>query len=906
MADLDRQNRSPKVERLPDLRLRVTRLLDVLNNVPKTPAGIAAAGMWLPWATADEEFTSCRLISQNVSGQEGLFREPCEEPPKLVRIFEEIPANDRVQVGEPGVSFDQYGRKTVAIDYVQFSAGTTVYTPMVGTTAAPSPFTDCIMQKVEATDDGTLIRSREFFIDAGQLSDNEILRFNGKLKIRELTYLNQVPPTPSGYTLITRSTEFIAGLPVYKYGFANGATASGNGGTIADQTEYKISPDGGTTGVTVRTIQYVSDPSISSNPIPTPSGFTLIEIGYEDDSGFRLWTGKYAKGAGTIDSKVDTREGGKLIIYSITAIAVAPSTPAATIGGTVTLISANTRNGTDAANGTVVYDYVWAEGLGEISSETAYGQSSDEGTTGATVTTIKYLSALATAANPITPPASTVLIRVDYTMQDGYKIWTAIYAKGTGEVARDITYQQTSDGGTNGATLTTITHLTASTVSANPTSAPAGSTLIKLDHREADGWRIWTVAYGQGTGTVLSDVQTREGGKLILYRIIALGAAPSAPAATIGGTVTQIDAETRQSDGFAIYDYRWAEGLGEISRDIVYEQSIDQGTIGVTRTTIRYLSAVATVVNPITPPASTEEIQTTWQMQDGYKLWTSIYAAGVGLVLDLTDIQILGALVVYRRVALGSAPSAPAATIGGTVTLFETNVRKDNGYEVYDYRWAEGDGQSGIETRGEPDGALLYSVTTLNAGASTPAYPGSGTAYMISLEQVPQSGHFRNQAIYKKPPATQTRNQTIEWQKPGLASFTGTQLTLSPPATRTLLAEVEVTYSTSQLTTVPWEVEAYASFVFSYVTSALVGGAPSQTVSGQKGLAGYLSGATSVSGTNANYNGILCDSYSAVLVSSIPSSRPTGVTVLRVDNEPYLTATDGTVVWRRTKVSYDF
>jgi hypothetical protein len=111
-----------------------------------------------------------------------------------------------------------------------------------------------------------------------------------------------------------------------------------------------------------------------------------------------------------------------------------------------------------------------------------------------------------------------------------------------------------------------------------------------------------------------------------------------------------------------------------------------------------------------------------------------------------------------------------------------------------------------------------------------------------------------------------------------------------------------VTYSTTQDTTTPWEVEAYASLVETF-TPTDTGIAQSR----QRGLGGYLAGSSSISGTNSNYNGVLCDSWSAVLVSSIPSSRPTGATVLRVDNDPYITATDGTtVVYRITKVSYTF
>ena len=122
-----------------------------------------------------------------------------------------------------------------------------------------------------------------------------------------------------------------------------------------------MSPDQGTTGVTVKSITWLTDLTVSSNPIPSPgAGYQLIESDYDDRDGYRVWTAKFAKGYWRHFVDVDTRDGGKLIVYSKTSINAVPPTPSATIGGTVTLISAKVRSGTDAANGTIIYDYTWA------------------------------------------------------------------------------------------------------------------------------------------------------------------------------------------------------------------------------------------------------------------------------------------------------------------------------------------------------------------------------------------------------------------------------------------------------------------------------------------------------------------------------------------------------------------
>jgi hypothetical protein len=74
----------------------------------------------------------------------------------------------------------------------------------------------------------------------------------------------------------------------------------------------------------------------------------------------------------------------------------------------------------------------------------------------------------------------------------------------------------------------------------------------------------------------------------------------------------------------------------------------------------------------------------------------------------------------------------------------------------------------------------------------------------------------------------------------------------------------------------------------------------------QKVMSFYVASSDTVTGTDDTYNGVACDSYSATITASSPTSLPTGATVLDVDHDVYLTAIDGTVVYRRTKVSYTF
>lgn len=649
--NLDLNNRSPKLELLPDRRQRVTTIADVLNNIPKTPAGLVEAGLWEAWGTSHPEYPTCRLIHQDITGQAGEFRAPNQEPPQLVRIYEEIDATAETAVGRTDVTFDQYGIQTITNEAIQFSAGTSIYAvPGYSTAIAPNGQL-CVLKIETRTNDGTLQRIKREYCDHGELSDNTEIKFDGRLLLRTIASLNEIPATPAGYTLITRSTEFINGLPVYRYGFAagGGGGGTGTGGEISRSIEYLLSPDQGTTGVTKTTIRYLTDPSVAANPITGPVGSQLISVDHSDQDGYRIWTAVYAAGTGTVTYDIDIREGGKLYVYKKTAINGAPSAPAASIGGTVTLISQNVRNGSDPTSGTVVYDYEWAEGIGTISTDTAYSQSVTTGTAGLTTVTTRALTALG-ASNPVTSPG-------------------------------------------------------------------AGFILVSFSSNAQDGYLLWNVIYAKGTGTVTTDVDTKDGGKLIVYRTVALGTAPSTPAATIGGTVTLISTDVRVDSGYTIYNYQWAEGLGEVSRDIDYSQSIDQGTTGVTKTVIKYLVAIGASIQPTSLSGSTLASKD-YAEQDGYGVWTTTWAKGLGAVS--TDVRYLnwGKLVIYSITSLGNAPVTPSPTIGGTVTLIESDLRLADGYAIYEYKWAEGYGVIDIQTSPREGGLRVETWTSINAGTA--------------------------------------------------------------------------------------------------------------------------------------------------------------------------------------------
>lgn len=248
---------------------------------------------------------------------------------------------------------------------------------------------------------------------------------------------------------------------------------------------------------------------------------------------------------------------------------------------------------------------------------------------------------------PATPSGYT-LVTSSAKNVNGLPVYTYTFAKGEGRISTDVSYKQ------NGKLkITTIKYLN------TDDGAALSGILINDDLTQQDGYTLYTKAYAEvvSDGIVSSSVEIKNNGKLVLYRIVRLGSAPSTPSATIGGTVVSISTDTRLEDFFTLYDYRWAEGEGEIDSSISYRNQ--------------------------------------------------------------------GKLVIYRKTSLGTAPSAPSATISGTVVLVQDDSRESDGITIYDRTWAEGRGVVSKRLQPLQDGLRLETWVSLggayDAGFMLPA-----------------------------------------------------------------------------------------------------------------------------------------------------------------------------------------
>lgn len=217
------------MSRLPDSRLRVERTADVQNWAIFTPAEVNAE-VWLPWGTQDITYTNTRLVKQDVTGQHpaggGMRADPTmpptRHPPLLHRVYEEIDSSLETSVGNADVEISPDGIYTIKQDFIQFSTGTAVY-GVPGTTLAPAPWTTCVLKSEQRTDDGTLRNIKRLYISKGLIHQDDEIKNLGALLIRTLVYVNQVPPTPAGFTVIRQNVQYPGGNPVYTYTFARGA-----------------------------------------------------------------------------------------------------------------------------------------------------------------------------------------------------------------------------------------------------------------------------------------------------------------------------------------------------------------------------------------------------------------------------------------------------------------------------------------------------------------------------------------------------------------------------------------------------------------------------------------------------------------------------------------------------------
>jgi len=825
-------------------------------NASQVDATSLLAYVWLAWGTADVEFTDCRLVKQDIPrGQNGLpFESPNLQPPRLERVYEQISATAEQQVGNTDISIGQDNLVTASNTFLQFATAPATY-GHIGVDSITAGTTLCILKSDERTDDGTLRTIKRTYISAGQISQTDETKNGGKLLIRSIKSVYTVPATPSGYTLIRQDVQYISGLPVYDYTFANGSGEISRDSTTTQGGPYSVdgavpSIDG--PGATVWTIRHLTASSVSANPTSAPlEGAVCVSLEKSDQDGYRIWTARWALGYGLVVSDVSIKNGGKLYLYHRVFLGSQsePSfAPSASIGGTVTLVDKNLRY----ESGYSVYDWTWAEGVGEISLETSYQQSSNEGTTGVTRVTIRQLTAGTQATRLPATLSGYVNIGQEYSDQDGYRIWTTIWAK--------------------------------------------------------------------GTGTVSQRDDTRNNGALLLRTLVALGSAPATPSG-----YTLVNADIRADSGHTVYTSTFAQGSGEIGRTVDYLQSSDQGTTGVTRTVIRYLTSPSVTSDP-TSLSGSVKIGEDIAEQDGHRVWTVTYANGTGTVISTVRTENYGKMVRYRIVALGSAPSAPSNTIGGTVTLIESAARADSGYVVYDYAWAEGCGVVRKAVQHLDGGLRIETWVSLGVSYDSSYMLPAGILKLMDEECIEGVRQWSVSCIQTSAGGNPTVGTALTYEikhpftYPGRAKAVTIDVNgknnydvyKSPAVTTPISAVVKVSYQSSSaiptLTYTLWAPTTWATIFAKYWSWSSY---PKGIIESLPGYRSVSETAITFNGTTSGYNeacmgdrvyGIGSGTPYSLQVVGGPSAPDGNTYTLSVDLSPAFVGYDGTQYYRLTVV----
>jgi len=837
--------RKPDIDVLPDGRIRITRYVAAGHGDRDNGEVTEAIG------TQDSGLTTALLVKRNMGVEGG--------KPAIIKIYEVRSASAETQVGLPDVSYGDNGLRTVVQDFVQMSTGT--YTPgTVGTSTAPTDG-GCVLQQEQMQDDGTTRQIRRVYISKGLISQSDETKNNGALLLKTLVYLNDAPDPnpPSGYTLVSTQVASPNGLETTTYTFARGT------GKISQDDETKNNG-----ALLIRTIRQLSLPAVTTNPISTPSGYTLVSENYAEQDGYKIWSAAYAKGTGQISQDDETKNNGALLVRSIRYLSIpsVSSNPIGTPAG-YTLTSQSYAD----QDGHRVWTASYANGTGQISQD---DETKNNGSL--LVRSIRYLSTPSVYSNPITTPSGYTLVSQNYADQDGYRIWTASYAKGTGQLNLDTRFSQSTDGGTTGVTVYSISYLSVPSVSSNPITTPASTVKIVENYQDQDGYRIWNATYAKGVGVINVSTDTRSGGKLIAYHKVGLGSVPSTPSATIGGTVSLISSDSRNADGYVVYDYRWVEAYGVIHK---VTRDVGNGLRMETWTSFGQTSYDSGYMQPVGVLMSRD-----FELNDGYVTW----------------------VVVCMQNSAGQSPASSGTVIGldfiNPGSVWYTSVPA--------IQFTEGGGSGAAAT------AILSGVTFGYVTGATLTYAGSGYTSLPTVSVYPYDSTaptflaiISNNLVRRDKYYNFTypgRAQVVSITNPNDGSYINVDSQLSPPIESLVLGTEEITYyaNDAYLSNLPypvWNPKEWATLFAQFIDGSLRG------VSRVEGLRGYrtIGGVSTASTTGGSYigarsilgqpMGIGTTGYLKIFGG--PDSPDNNTYVLDVQSDLAFTTYDGTQYFRR-------
>jgi len=410
-----------------------------------------------------------------------------------------------VQVKDDTTDYELNGLRRVTRTSIA-EAGTD-YTKTVGTSFIDHQINNetavrCYLASYSVDDTDSFRQVQEVYVEAGTLS--ETLDNVGSQKAKVIETIGADPVTPDGYLLASKKESDFEGFQTNQFTFLKPSILSRNIDT-RNQGNLKI-----------ETVE-----SFDLDPTSTING-VLISEKVSDVEGIPTNQNVYAEGSGEVSRTIETRNNGALTITTVESLGEAGNADGIEIEET-----------TREQDGYTLFRNIFADGDGEVSRTT---EKRNQGKL--TVTTVEALGSAGTATG--------VEIEATTREQDGYTLFRNVFANGTGEVSRTV---ETRNQG----------KLTITTVEALGSAGSAIGVEIESTTREQDGYTLFRNVFADGQGEVSRTVEKRIENVLTITTVEALGSAGSA-------TGIEIEATTREQDGYTLFRNVFADGKGEISR----------------------------------------------------------------------------------------------------------------------------------------------------------------------------------------------------------------------------------------------------------------------------------------------------------------------------------------------------
>ena len=307
---------------------------------------------------------------------------------------------------------------------------------------------------------------------------------------------------------------------------------------------------------------------------------------------------------------------------------------------------------------------------------------------------------------------------------------------------------------------------------------------IEATTKEEDGYTIFSNVFADGQGEVSRTVETRNQGKLTITTVEALGGAGTA-------TGVEIEATTRKQDGYTLFRNTFAQGSGVIS---IESEKRYEGSLVITTTT------------SLGVPSGIDNISSTSREEDGYALFINVGASGSGIISSSTEERNNGVITINRIVSVGSPPS-PSGTI------ISRSEKKSDGHTVYDYTGVSGAGQISSSSKPGPTQMPGSTYVTVRSVGSQITPPGVIVAQSVTQD----NGYvtYETTALSGSIGGVKaTYRDIVDVEVPGTVSCTTTAVSISdatigsiggtiaipnvtPPKSRRVEATVTVEITTS-------------------------------------------------------------------------------------------------------------